>query len=180
MSNYDKVTFEGNIGRDATMAFTPDGTPYTRFSVCCNRKFTKRNGEEVSEKKWYSCVVFGEGRAQFADQFKKGDRLVVFEGHLEADPQTGGPRIWYSQDGSPHASFSVIIHEMRWYPKDGSKNTESVEKEPEGLIEDGHPQPEAGSAGIATPATLLPPTAAPADADPLADYQSLGSAAAVA
>ena len=171
MSNYDNLIFEGNIGRDATMAFAPDGTPYTRFSVCCNRKFTKRSGEEVSEKKWYSCVVFGEGRAQFADQFKKGDRIVVFEGQLEADPQTGGARIWYSQDGSPHASFNVIIHEMRWYPRDG-KSSEPVEKEPEGLIEDGHPQPEVSSAGTAPP---VPAVAAP---DPLTDYQPLGPSAA--
>lgn len=161
-NNYDNLTFEGNLGSDASMAFSPDGSPYTRFSVCCNREYTNRKDETVSEKKWYACVVFGEGRAQFADKFKKGDRVTVFEGRLEADPETGGPRIWYGQDGTPHASFNVIVHKMRWHPKDG--RDEAVEKEPEEQTENGQPQP----------SHIVPPTSTgigPMD-DPLADYRS--------
>lgn len=30
-NNYDNLTFEGNLGSDASMAFGPDGSPYTRF-----------------------------------------------------------------------------------------------------------------------------------------------------
>ena len=169
-SNYDNLTFEGNLGSDATMAFAPDGSPYTRFSVCCNREYTNRKAETVSEKKWYACVVFGEGRAQFANKFEKGDRIAVFEGQLEADPATGGPRIWYGQDGTPHASFNVIVHQMRWYPK-GDKGKDAVEKEPEGLIENGQPAqslPDQPLPNYTVPAASS--AAAPAD-DPLADYQ---------
>ena len=75
------------------------------------------------------------------------------------NPETGDPRIWYGPNGTPHASFNVIVHQMRGHPKDG--RDESVEEE---RVKNDHPQPN----HVVPPA----PTAVGLIDDPLADYQS--------
>ena len=44
---------------------------------------------------------------------------VLVEGRLNADPNTGGPRIWTGQDGSSRASFEVTAATVRFLSSRG-------------------------------------------------------------
>jgi len=109
-------------------------------------------------------------RAQFANKFEKAIGLRSSKANWKADPATGGPRIWYGQDGTPHASFNVIVHQMRWYPK-GDKGKDAVEKEPEGLIENSQPAQSLPDQPLPNHTVLAASSAAARLDDPLADYQ---------
>ena len=39
---------------------------------------------------------------------------VLVEGELNADPDTGGPRIWKGNDGEPRASYELTARTVRF------------------------------------------------------------------
>jgi single-strand DNA-binding protein len=102
----DKITIIGNLGKDPEMRFTPSGQPVTSFSVASNRKYTNNSGEAVKETTWFRISAWGK-LAETCNQYLKKGRLVYVEGRLTPDKNTGGPRVWTRQDGSPAASFEV-------------------------------------------------------------------------
>ena len=102
----DKITLIGNLGKDPEMRYTPSGQPITSFSVASNRKYTNNNGEAVKETTWFRISAWGK-LAETCNQYLKKGRLVYVEGRLTPDKNTGGPRVWTRQDGSPAASFEV-------------------------------------------------------------------------
>jgi single-strand DNA-binding protein len=55
------------------------------------------------------------------------DSLVLVEGRLVCDPETGGPRLYTRQDGSPAASFELSAHTVRFLSvREGEAVTESA------------------------------------------------------
>ena len=44
---------------------------------------------------------------------------MLVEGRLTADQNTGGPRIWTGNDGSPRASFEVTAQTVRFLSSRG-------------------------------------------------------------
>ena len=104
---YQKLTIVGNVGRDPEMRYLPDGTAVTSFSMATNRSWNdSRSGEKVKETTWWRVSVFGR-RAEVANEYiKKGSKILV-DGRLTPDRETGGPRMWTSQDGTVRASFEV-------------------------------------------------------------------------
>jgi single-strand DNA-binding protein len=40
--------------------------------------------------------------------------MVLIEGHLRPDPQTGGPRIYTRQDGTAGSSFELFAETVRF------------------------------------------------------------------
>ena len=53
-------------------------------------------------------------QAEICNQYVKKGSKVLVEGRLEADPETGSPRVWKSQDGSSKASFEVTANTVRF------------------------------------------------------------------
>ena len=51
---------------------------------------------------------------QTCNQYLKKGRMVLVEGRVTADPNTGGPRVWTGQDGSPRASFEISAQTVRF------------------------------------------------------------------
>jgi single-strand DNA-binding protein len=110
---YQTIIIVGNVGRDPEMRYTPSGQAVTSFSVATNRQYTNNNGEQVKETTWFRISAWGK-QAETCNQYiKKGSKVLV-EGRLTADPATGGPRIWTSQDGAPRASFEVSAGTVRF------------------------------------------------------------------
>jgi single-strand DNA-binding protein len=56
--------------------------------------------------------VFGK-LAEVVKGVKKGETILA-EGTLEADWETGAPRIWNKQDGTPSASFELTAKEIKF------------------------------------------------------------------
>lgn len=105
---YQKLTIVGNLGHDPEMRYTPAGKAVTTFSVATNRKWD--GGEETV---WFRVSAWGRLAEVCAEHLSKG-RAVLVEGRLRPDPETGGPRIWTRQDGTPAASFEVVAQVVKF------------------------------------------------------------------
>ncbi len=103
---YQKVTLIGNLGRDPEQRYTPSGQAVTTFSVATSEKWTGQDGQPQERTVWWRVSVFGKQAETCAQYLRKGSKVYV-EGRMQADPKTGGPRIWTGQDGAPRASFEI-------------------------------------------------------------------------
>jgi single-strand DNA-binding protein len=110
---YHTIIIAGNVGRDPEMRYTPSGQPVTSFSVATNRQYTSSSGETVKETIWFRITTWGK-QAEVCNQYVKKGAKVLVEGRMNADPATGGPRVWTGQEGSPRASFEVTAQTVRF------------------------------------------------------------------
>lgn len=104
--SYQKITIVGNLGRDPEMRYTPGGQAVTNFSVATNRQYTTSNGERVKETVWFRVSAWGR-QAETCNQYLSTGSQVLVEGRLTPDKESGGPRIWTRNDGTPAASFEI-------------------------------------------------------------------------
>jgi single-strand DNA-binding protein len=112
---YHTLVLVGNVGRDPEMRYTPSGQPVTSFSVATNRQYTNNNGETIKETIWFRITTWGK-QAEVCNQYLRKGSKVLVEGRLTPDKDTGGPRIWTKQDGTPGASFEVLPALSGFYP----------------------------------------------------------------
>ena len=112
---YQHLTIVGNLGRDPEMRYTPSGTPVTNLNVATNRVYKDANGQQVKETCWFRVSVFGKTAENVAQYLHKGS-LVLVEGILRPDPQTGGPRLYDKQDGTKGTSYEVFATNVRFMP----------------------------------------------------------------
>jgi single-strand DNA-binding protein len=111
---YQKVVIVGRLGKDPEMRYMPDGTAVTNMNVATDRRYTdKSTGQPVQETTWFRVSVWGR-QAETANQYLSKGRMVLIEGHLRPDPQTGGPRIYTRQDGTAGSSFELFAESFRF------------------------------------------------------------------
>jgi len=107
------IVIVGNLGKDPEMRYTPNGQAVTSFSVATSRQYTANNGQLVKETIWFRVSAWGK-QAETCNQYLKKGSKVLVEGRLQPDPNSGGPRIWNRQDGTPAASFEVTANTVRF------------------------------------------------------------------
>jgi single-strand DNA-binding protein len=110
---YQKVTIIGNLGSDPQMRYTPDGTPVTSFSVATNRRWTDQSGEPQERTVWFRVSAWRK-LAETCNQYLSKGRTVFVEGELEADAQSGGPRVWTDNSGNTRASYEIRAREVKF------------------------------------------------------------------
>lgn len=115
---FHTVILAGNLGRDPEMRYTPSGQAVTNFSVAVNDDYTNNNGERVKRTIWVRVSSWGKQAESCNQYLKKGSKVLV-EGRLTVDANSGGPRIWTAQDGSPRASFEVSAQTVRFLSSRG-------------------------------------------------------------
>ncbi|MBS1250628.1 MAG: Single-stranded DNA-binding protein [Chloroflexi bacterium] len=108
---YQKITIVGNLGRDPEMRYTPSGQAVTNINVATNRRWTTNDGERAEETTWFRVSVWGSQGEAVNQWLRQGSRVLV-EGRLRPDPETGSPRIWTRQDGTPGASFEITARRV--------------------------------------------------------------------
>jgi single-strand DNA-binding protein len=123
---YHTIIVVGNVGRDAEMRYTPSGQAVTSFSVATNRQYTASSGEQVKETIWFRISAWGR-QAEVCNQYVKKGMRVLVEGRLNADQNTGGPRVWTGNDGTPRASFEVTAGTVRFLSSRGEYEASSSE-----------------------------------------------------
>lgn len=119
---YQTMIIVGNVGRDPEMRYTPSGQPVTSFSVATNRQYSTNGGEKVKETTWFRVSTWGN-QAEACNQYLKKGAKVLVEGRLTPDKETGGPRVWTAQDGTPKASFEVTASTVRFLSSRDDGNT---------------------------------------------------------
>jgi len=117
---YHTIIIVGNVGKDAEMRYTPAGAAVASFSVATNRQYTASSGEKVKETVWFRVSAWGK-QAEICNQYVKKGMMVLVEGRLTADPQTGNPRIWGDND-NPRASFEVNANTVRFLSQRGEQS----------------------------------------------------------
>jgi len=111
---YHTLIVVGNLGRDPEMRYMPDGTAVTNLSVATSRRWTDRNsGEPREETIWFRVSVWGK-QAETVNQYLSKGRPVIVEGVLQADPDTGGPRLFTRQDGTVGSSYEMRAFTVRF------------------------------------------------------------------
>lgn len=125
---YQKIIIVGNLGRDPEMRFTPSGTAVTSFSVATSRQWTDNEGNKVKETTWFKISAWNK-QAETCNNFLHKGSKVLIEGQLVPDKNTGSPKIWTRNDGTPGASFEVRANNVRFLDSK-SEATANIAEEP--------------------------------------------------
>jgi len=112
---YQQITIVGYLGRDPEMRFTPSGQAVTSFSVATSRSYTTNAGQKVDETTWFRVSVWG-AQAEACNQYLSKGRPVLVVGRLRPDPQTGNPRVYTRNDGTPGASYEINALQVKFLP----------------------------------------------------------------
>jgi single-strand DNA-binding protein len=110
---YQKLIIVGHLGRDPEMRYTPSGQAVTNFSVATSRKWTGSDGQQQEETVWFRVSVWGK-QAETCNQYLSKGRLVMCEGRMTVDKETGGPRIWTDQNGTPRANYEMSAYDVKF------------------------------------------------------------------
>jgi single-strand DNA-binding protein len=110
---YQKLTIVGNLGNDPEMRYTPSGMAVTNLSIATNRRWTDNEGKQQEETVWFRVSAWGK-LAETCNQYLGKGRLVLVEGRMTPDRETGGPRIWTDQNGNARASYEMRAFEVKF------------------------------------------------------------------
>jgi single-strand DNA-binding protein len=110
---YQKIIVVGYLGGDPEMRYMPDGSAVTNFSLASSRRYTDRNGQPVDETTWFRVSAWGR-QAETANQYLSKGRMVLVEGRMRPDPQTGGPRTFTRQDGTVGSSYEITAENIKF------------------------------------------------------------------
>ena len=96
---YQKTTIVGRLTKDPVMRFTPDGKAVTDMRVAVN--------DYKDNTMWMKVAVWGKDAENCHEYLRKG-ALVLVEGSLDYDKDTGNPKTYVSKsDGQTHATFEM-------------------------------------------------------------------------
>ena len=110
---YHTIIIAGHLGRDPEMRYTPYGQPVTSFNLAANRQYAGADGQTIKETTWFRITAWGK-TAEACAQYLHKSSLVLVEGRLACDPDSGGPRLYTRQDGTPAAAFEVSANTVRF------------------------------------------------------------------
>ncbi len=111
--SFHTLILVGRLGRDPEMRYTNTGQAVTSFSVATDYQFTDASGQVKKETTWFAITVWGK-QAESCNNFLQKGRMVLVEGRLKADPETGGPRTFTKNDGTTGAKFEVTARTVRF------------------------------------------------------------------
>lgn len=109
---HDQTIAIGKVGKDAEMRYLNNGNAVTSFSLAVDRSHKDKDGNQVKRTIWYRITTYGK-LAEIVKDVKKGDTIFA-EGNLEADWQTGSPKVWSKSDGTAGASFELNAQTIRF------------------------------------------------------------------
>ena len=67
----------GFVGQDAQIKYTPNGTPYSTFSIAFTEKFKAASGEQKESTTWYECTIWGKRGVGVNEYIHKGSHLYL-------------------------------------------------------------------------------------------------------
>lgn len=135
---YQSLTIAGRLGRDVEARYTPGGDMVATFPVAADHTYTNRQGERVKSTTWFRVSVFGR-QAENANQYLSKGRLVLVEGRLNADPATGGPRVYEASDGAMRTGFEIVCEKLTLLPNGKAGNGAARTNTPVSATEDAVP-----------------------------------------
>ena len=111
--SFHTLLIVGRLGREPEMRYSPSGQAITNLNLAANRQYTDSNSQTAKETTWFRVSVFGK-TAENCNAFLRKGSLVLVEGRLTCDPETGGPRLYSRKDGTPGTAFEVTANTVRF------------------------------------------------------------------
>jgi single-strand DNA-binding protein len=105
-SQIQKIMYEGYLAADPEMRFLPSGQAVTNFRMGSTRQWKSKDGQVQKETTWFKVSVWG-AQAEIVNQYASKGDLVIVEGRLKPDKETGGPIVFSRNDGSAGASYEI-------------------------------------------------------------------------
>ncbi len=128
--SFHTILIAGHLGREPEMRYTPAGQAVTNFNLAANRQYNDSNGQAVKETIWFRVSAWGK-TAENCNQYLHKGSLVLVEGRMLCDPETGGPRLYNRQDGTPGTAFEVSANTVRFLPsREEVSETETANNTP--------------------------------------------------
>jgi len=125
--SYQSTTLVGHLGRDPELRYTGSGDAVCSFSLAVNSGF---GDNEVTS--WWRISVWKK-LAEVCKQYLEKGRQVLVVGELKPDPETGDPKIWQGNDGTPRASYELTAFKVEFLGNKGESsqgNAKPASEEP--------------------------------------------------
>ncbi len=120
MAGQNCIHVVGNVGKEVTFNYTPNGTALLKFSVAVKRPFAKDKTD------WFNIVQYGKGAEALKDYVTTG-RQVSVQGRLET----------YEFDGKNGKVRGVQIVAEDLFLCSGGKKCQTTEEEVAETADDG-------------------------------------------
>jgi len=105
---YMTTIVAGYLGKDPELKYTGAGDAVCTFSLATSKK-----SQGVDLTTWFRVTVWRK-QAETCNQYLQKGRAVLVEGELQTDPETGGPKIWTGNDGTPRTSYELTAYTVRF------------------------------------------------------------------
>lgn len=106
MSNLNRVSLIGRIGKDPEIRHLQSGAAVANLSLATSEKWKdKSSGEQKEATEWHRCVFF-DRLAEVVGEYAKKGTLIYVEGKLKT-------RKWTDKDGIEKYTTEIHCHEMK-------------------------------------------------------------------
>ena len=105
---YQELTIVGILGKDPEMRYTAEGKATAGLNVATSRNTAKGDKETT----WFR-VTCWEKTAEYMNSYAQKGTKILVRGRLVVDPQTGGPRVFTKNDGTPSSTFEVVADTVK-------------------------------------------------------------------
>ena len=113
----------GHVGKKPELKYTPNGTPYSRFSVACNYSY-KKDGDWVKGVDWIPFIAYDKLAENVVAYLDKGSHVSV-ESRLKPWKSGTGEKTRYGLD--------VVVTDILFLdPKNQDASPEQVAEVPAG------------------------------------------------
>ena len=109
-NQYQLLVYEGYLGKDPEMRYTPNGTAVTNFNLGSTRTY-KVGDEQVDEITWLRVTTWGK-LAEFVYTYCHKGSHVLIEGILHPG-KNGSPITFQLKNGDWASSFEVTARKVR-------------------------------------------------------------------
>src|SRR5579864_1180790 len=114
MPSFNHVVLLGNLTRDPELRYTPQGVAVSDLALAVNRKFTKKDGEQVEEVAFVDVTAWARLAEICAEFLKKGSPMLV-GGRLAQDR-------WEDESSGQKRSRLRVVAETIQFLGSGSKD----------------------------------------------------------
>ena len=99
MGSVNKVILVGNLGKDAELRYTPNGTPVATVRLATTDRYKDKDGQWQDQTEWHTVVIWGKTAESLAEYLRKGKQIYV-EGRLQT-------RSWDDKEGKKRYATEV-------------------------------------------------------------------------
>ena len=97
------ATITGNLGNDANMRVTANGTRVLTFDVAVNSRVPDGNGGWKNRADWVRCTLFGK-RAESLEQYLTRGTKVAVTGHLHQEK--------WEKNGETRSTLTLTVDDL--------------------------------------------------------------------